>query len=82
MTTQLWKAYQSILDIVNITIVPYGNARETYNASTKLYDFVCQHGPNECLGNLIHVKFIFFASIISCLSFYLELCSLLSSIDQ
>ncbi|CAF3299652.1 unnamed protein product [Rotaria socialis] len=54
MTTELWKAYQTISDIVNITIVPYGNARETYEPKTDLYQFICQHGPNECLGNLIH----------------------------
>jgi len=51
---QLAKAYQTILDIINITIVPYGNAHETYDQSTQLYDFVCQHGADECVGNLIH----------------------------
>lgn len=56
MTTQLWKAYQTIPDIVNITLVPYGNAHETYQPSTQLYQFVCQHGPDECYGNLIHVR--------------------------
>ncbi|CAF4193246.1 unnamed protein product [Rotaria sp. Silwood2] len=54
MTTQLLRTYQTILDITNITIVPYGNAHETYNPTTRLYQFVCQHGPDECLGNLIH----------------------------
>ncbi|CAF3567365.1 unnamed protein product [Rotaria sp. Silwood1] len=54
MTTQLLKTYQTILDIINITIVPYGNAHETYDSTTHLYQFVCQHGPDECLGNLIH----------------------------
>lgn len=57
MTTELWKAYQTIPDIMNITLVPYGNAHETYNSTSRMYDFVCQHGPNECVGNLIHVKF-------------------------
>lgn len=87
MTTQLWTAYQSILDIINITLVPYGNARETYNPTTKLYDFVCQHGPNECLGNLIHVKFESCFSFSSptrsiAMPFFLELRFVLSSIDQ
>ncbi|CAF4193870.1 unnamed protein product [Rotaria sp. Silwood2] len=54
MATQLLRTYQTILDIINITIVPYGNAHETYNPTTRLYQFVCQHGPDECLGNLIH----------------------------
>ncbi|CAF1281144.1 unnamed protein product [Rotaria sordida] len=54
MTTQFSKTYQTIPNIINITIVPYGNAHETYDPTTKLYQFVCQHGADECLGNLIH----------------------------
>jgi interferon gamma-inducible protein 30 len=54
ITLQVWNAYQSILDIVNITFVPYGNAREVYRPETKLYQFYCQHGAEECYGNLIH----------------------------
>lgn len=57
MTTELYKAYQSVLDIVNITVVPYGNARETYDSSSQQYVFTCQHGAQECLGNLIHVRY-------------------------
>jgi hypothetical protein len=56
ITEQLFKAYNTILDIVNINIIPYGNAHETYDITTKLYEFVCQHGADECVGNLIHVK--------------------------
>ncbi len=56
ISTQVWNAYQSILDIVNITFVPYGNARELYRPETKLYQYYCQHGAEECYGNLIHVK--------------------------
>lgn len=59
ITTQVWNAYQSILDIVNITFVPYGNARELYRPETKLYQYYCQHGAEECYGNLIHVKMFF-----------------------
>jgi len=56
IVAQLSKAYETILDIINITIVPYGNAHETYDSSSQLYKFTCQHGPQECLGNLVHVK--------------------------
>jgi interferon gamma-inducible protein 30 len=56
MTTELYKTYQSVLDIVNISLVPYGNAHETYDPTSQTYQFTCQHGPNECVGNLIHVK--------------------------
>ena len=56
----MWNAYQSILDIVNITFVPYGNAKELYRPETKLYQFYCQHGAEECYGNLIQTCVINF----------------------
>ena len=55
-TTQVWNAFRSVLDIVNLTLVPFGNAREVYRPETQLYQFYCQHGPDECYGNLIHVS--------------------------
>jgi len=57
---QLWKAYESVLSIVNITLVPYGNARESFNRETQTWEFTCQHGSDECLGNLIHACVIYF----------------------
>ncbi len=39
---------------MNITFVPYGNARELYRPETQLYQYYCQHGAEECYGNLIH----------------------------
>ena len=40
-------------NIVEIDFIPYGNAHESFNTSTNKYDFTCQHGENECYGNLI-----------------------------
>ncbi|CAF1247172.1 unnamed protein product [Rotaria sp. Silwood1] len=52
--TQVWFAYQAVADIVNLTFIPYGNAHEVYRPETQLYQFYCQHGPDECYANLIH----------------------------
>lgn len=56
ITTQVWFAYQAVADIMNLTFIPYGNAHEVYRPETQLYQFYCQHGADECYGNLIHVR--------------------------
>lgn len=37
--------------IVDVTVIPYGNAQEKIDG--KKYLFTCQHGAQECLGNMI-----------------------------
>lgn len=38
-------------DIVDLSIWPYGNAKESQN-SDGTWTFTCQHGTNECIGNM------------------------------
>jgi hypothetical protein len=38
--------------MANIKFYPYGNAKEIKKNNS--YRIFCQHGPNECYGNMIH----------------------------
>lgn len=38
-------------DIMDVSLVPYGNAQEKYDGEK--YIFTCQHGQEECMGNMI-----------------------------
>ncbi|KAG1714450.1 Gamma-interferon-inducible lysosomal thiol reductase [Nymphon striatum] len=52
ITKTLNKTYSELSSILDITFVPYGNARELkYPNGTK--HIVCQHGPEECVGNKV-----------------------------
>ncbi|XP_041059644.1 gamma-interferon-inducible lysosomal thiol reductase-like [Carcharodon carcharias] len=48
---QLYPTWLMLNDIMNITLIPYGNAMEK-NESGK-WIFSCQHGEQECTGNMI-----------------------------
>lgn len=52
-SSQLFPTYQKLASsgIVDFEFVPYGNAQEQPNGSS--WYFTCQHGPNECVGNII-----------------------------
>ncbi|OXA57376.1 GILT-like protein 1 [Folsomia candida] len=39
-------------EFLEAEFVPYGKANTTFVNGT--FEFVCQHGRNECLGNMIH----------------------------
>ncbi|ESO86102.1 hypothetical protein LOTGIDRAFT_235669 [Lottia gigantea] len=48
---QLWPTYEKVKDIMDITLIPFGNAYKKNKNGT--LSFSCQHGPNECIGNVI-----------------------------
>lgn len=41
--------------LAEVIIYPFGNGKQKFNETTGLYEFKCQHGINECYGNLIQV---------------------------
>lgn len=51
ITSQLYPTFKAIGDIMNLALVPYGNAREKQVGNK--WQFTCQHGKEECYGNLI-----------------------------
>ena len=55
ITTSIKEFYTKVTkpNVAYIEMIPYGNAKEVYDSSTNKYSFSCQHGDNECYGNLI-----------------------------
>ncbi|CAL1579210.1 unnamed protein product [Knipowitschia caucasica] len=51
MTHMLYPSSVLLRDVLDLTVVPYGNARESFDGQR--YIFSCQHGEQECLGNMI-----------------------------
>ncbi|XP_040573344.1 GILT-like protein 1 isoform X3 [Lepeophtheirus salmonis] len=51
-TQTLYPTYKLLQDIMNIQFIPYGKANTT--AKPDGFTFICQHGPTECLGNMVH----------------------------
>ncbi|KAM6948775.1 LOW QUALITY PROTEIN: gamma-interferon-inducible lysosomal thiol reductase [Aplochiton taeniatus] len=51
LTQQLFPTFAMLLEIMTVTLVPFGNANEKFDG--KNYIFTCQHGEQECLGNMI-----------------------------
>ena len=55
ITTSIKDFYEKVSkpNLAYIEIIPYGNAKEEYDSTLGKYTFTCQHGDNECYGNLI-----------------------------
>nr|E7E2N8.1 RecName: Full=Gamma-interferon-inducible lysosomal thiol reductase; Flags: Precursor [Carassius auratus]ADU02196.1 gamma-interferon-inducible lysosomal thiol reductase [Carassius auratus] len=51
LVSQLVPTFIMLSDIMNIELVPYGNAQEKDDQGN--YTFICQHGEDECRGNMI-----------------------------
>eukprot|EP01083_Nonionella_stella_P224554 799218_1 len=44
--------------IANISLIPWGKQKYSYNATTKTYTYACQHGINECIGQQLEACII------------------------
>ena len=49
ITTSIKEFYSKVTkpNVAYVELIPYGNAKETYDPTTKKYTFTCQHGDNE-----------------------------------
>jgi len=56
ITTMLYPAFDKLKDtgIMEVRLWPYGNAHESQKPDGS-WQFKCQHGKDECLGNLLEV---------------------------
>jgi len=50
---ELWPAYQKLGDALDVRLWPYGKAT-TRKLSGGGFEFQCQHGEEECEGNIWH----------------------------
>jgi interferon gamma-inducible protein 30 len=55
---QYYPTFKLIGSIMNVHLVPYGNAQETQEEGKWVY--YCQHGKEECIGNLIETCAMYF----------------------
>ncbi|XP_046670328.1 gamma-interferon-inducible lysosomal thiol reductase-like [Homalodisca vitripennis] len=49
---QLYGAWNYFKKHLQVDLVPFGNAEQSYDKGH--FVFTCQHGPKECVGNILH----------------------------
>lgn len=49
---QFYPAWEKVSDIMDVHWKPYGKATHKYDGEK--HSFFCQHGPAECMGNMVH----------------------------
>ncbi|XP_054275606.1 gamma-interferon-inducible lysosomal thiol reductase-like [Macrosteles quadrilineatus] len=57
IVNQLYKTWNEFKDNIRLDLVPFGNAKQTYENDH--FVFTCQHGPKECVGNILHACAIY-----------------------
>jgi len=50
ITDEMYPTYQKLGKYMDVEFVPYGNAHQQQEGNS--WSFECQHGPDECHGNL------------------------------
>jgi len=49
---QLWNTFQKLSQVIDVELIPYGKASSKSQGNDR-WTFRCQHGPNECRGNMM-----------------------------
>ncbi|CAM1319924.1 MFAP1 (predicted) [Pycnogonum litorale] len=51
-----YPVYKNLTSSLQVQFIPYGNAKETKIGDD--WKFQCQHGPKECVGNIMEACFL------------------------
>ncbi|VEN40674.1 unnamed protein product [Callosobruchus maculatus] len=52
--SQLHPVYSKFADYLRLDMVPFGIVKSKFDEETQRWTFACEHGPDECYGNVIH----------------------------
>ncbi|XP_017286826.1 gamma-interferon-inducible lysosomal thiol reductase [Kryptolebias marmoratus] len=81
LTETLFPTWLLLNDIMSVNLVPYGNAQEKPDGQK--YTYQCQHGEQECLGNMIETCLLNMTDMAFPIIFCMESSTdVLSSVDS